>query len=451
LFQIDELSLLFDLSDLRKAEEQAQDALTVIKAKRYLSLSCDIYNALNKEDLNNLHYEIDMLACKEKKVKQFIDEDDKLGCLFQAALNCLTEFEYLFSQIAKETCGEFVMGPLKDVGRVIQKIDLEYSDETFRALNDLKDSLNSTCQKIDILISFDRISQAKHDLLEMKKVTSSYIDKITSFESKCEQANALESSLNVVDIVRGSLIFNSLSDMVKAVKSIRLNPNITVVRVKNQFENHLRKGGYKDIKLNVSINGHICEMQLHLRQFWKLRTGQHDVYEKMRVLPVPNSLNLNDQIIDKSPSITEALKAILKRKFKNKIASCKSWKDEEFLFLLIAYCKYVNSSASFIGEVLIRLSTNHELFAEIIVQLLLILSNRVEDVFLLEKAKEILMNGKSLDEFNIPPALLSEVYREQFYFFLKDANYDAALKLSEENILLCKSQFDEKDEKSPIS
>jgi hypothetical protein len=47
LFQIDDSSLLFDLVDLRKAEKQADDALTVIKAMRYLSLSCDVYNSLD--------------------------------------------------------------------------------------------------------------------------------------------------------------------------------------------------------------------------------------------------------------------------------------------------------------------------------------------------------------------------------------------------------------------
>jgi hypothetical protein len=214
------------------------------------------------------------------------------------------------------------------------------------------------------------------------------------------------------------------------------------------FEDHLRKGGYKDIKLNVSINGHVCEMQLHLRQFWKLRKGQHDVYEKMRVLPVPNSLNFSDQIIDRSPSITEAMEAILRRKFKNKMMAFKSWKDEEFLCLLIAYCKFGNPSDSFIKQVLHHIRDDPELTVDV-VQLLLILASKIEDDSLLDEAKQLLLRGKGLNEFNVPPALLSEVYTAQCSRLLEKANHDEALKLSNENILLCKFQFDGKDDKSP--
>jgi hypothetical protein len=46
-------------------------------------------------------------------------------------------------------------------------------------------------------------------------------------------------------MVRGSIVLNNEKDVVKALESVRLNPEIKFVRVKNEFKGHLKKGEYK--------------------------------------------------------------------------------------------------------------------------------------------------------------------------------------------------------------
>jgi hypothetical protein len=98
----------------------------------------------------------------------------------------------LFGEIAKDVDGEFVMGPLKYVGRVIEKIDLEYSGEVLRASNTLKDTLTSAYQQIDVLMSLNeslRTIQSEKQLSEMKKNISDCNDKLQTFEPKSEEKN----------------------------------------------------------------------------------------------------------------------------------------------------------------------------------------------------------------------------------------------------------------------
>lgn len=59
-----------------------------------------------------------------------------------------------------------------------------------------------------------------------------------------------------------------------------------VVRVSNGFIHNYGRNGYRDVKMNVILVGHICEIQLHLRSFYGLMHGQHEVYEWSRTLMV---------------------------------------------------------------------------------------------------------------------------------------------------------------------
>lgn len=56
--------------------------------------------------------------------------------------------------------------------------------------------------------------------------------------------------------------------------------------MKNSFIADWSPGGYRDVKVNVVVNGHICEIQLQLSEFHSLKAGQHAVYEWARDLDV---------------------------------------------------------------------------------------------------------------------------------------------------------------------
>ena len=55
-----------------------------------------------------------------------------------------------------------------------------------------------------------------------------------------------------------------------------------LVRIKNRFQNPAN--GYRDILLNLEMpNGHVVEMQLHLRSILEVKNGiGHELYEKVR-------------------------------------------------------------------------------------------------------------------------------------------------------------------------
>ncbi|CAM9418900.1 unnamed protein product, partial [Ectocarpus sp. 4 AP-2014] len=55
-----------------------------------------------------------------------------------------------------------------------------------------------------------------------------------------------------------------------------------VLRVKNGFISDWMPSGYRDVKVNPIVNGHLCEIQLHLHGFIVLKSGQHAVYEWAR-------------------------------------------------------------------------------------------------------------------------------------------------------------------------
>lgn len=63
-------------------------------------------------------------------------------------------------------------------------------------------------------------------------------------------------------------------------------PGSDVLRVSNGFVDDYQRNGYRDVKVHVSVAEHVCEIQLHLRPFYRLKDGQHKVYEWSRELRV---------------------------------------------------------------------------------------------------------------------------------------------------------------------
>lgn len=59
-----------------------------------------------------------------------------------------------------------------------------------------------------------------------------------------------------------------------------------ILRVSNGFVRNYGRNGYRDVKVIALVAEHACEIQLHLRSFYGLKAGQHEVYEWSRTLKV---------------------------------------------------------------------------------------------------------------------------------------------------------------------
>lgn len=78
-------------------------------------------------------------------------------------------------------------------------------------------------------------------------------------------------------------------------------------RVSNGFNSDWTPSGYRDVKVNPIVNQHLCEIQLHLRNFHGLKSGQHVVYEWARELHVTTEINAEDLFKNVSGKITEEM------------------------------------------------------------------------------------------------------------------------------------------------
>ena len=54
-----------------------------------------------------------------------------------------------------------------------------------------------------------------------------------------------------------------------------------IVRVKNRLSKPAT-GGYRDIQLNGSVGGHVCELQLHIKNLVDFKAQAHVIYGILR-------------------------------------------------------------------------------------------------------------------------------------------------------------------------
>ena len=84
----------------------------------------------------------------------------------------------------------------------------------------------------------------------------------------------------ITDLARSSIIFDNPEQVNQALEVLQNLFN--VVRIKDRFQNPAN--GYRDILLNLEMpNGHVVEMQLHLRSILEVKNGiGHELYEQVR-------------------------------------------------------------------------------------------------------------------------------------------------------------------------
>lgn len=86
----------------------------------------------------------------------------------------------------------------------------------------------------------------------------------------------------LVDISRSSIEYERMEDLREGLRL--LSERVDVVRVKDRFSQPL-SSGYRDMMLNVRMsNGHVCEVQLHLKRVLAVKHEEHVVYEQVRTI-----------------------------------------------------------------------------------------------------------------------------------------------------------------------
>ena len=87
----------------------------------------------------------------------------------------------------------------------------------------------------------------------------------------------------IMDLSRASIVYDNFDSLQKGLAA--LEGKVEIVRDKNRFEKPT-SAGYRDVTLNLRMpNGHIVELQLHLKQIMEVKQGKgHDIYEQVRTI-----------------------------------------------------------------------------------------------------------------------------------------------------------------------
>jgi len=90
----------------------------------------------------------------------------------------------------------------------------------------------------------------------------------------------------IVDLERATGVFDSVDDMNQAISLLRdasHRGEIIIRRCKDRFGNPC-SNGYRDVQMNIELDGFIGELQLNLRKIIDVKKEAHIVYEVERVL-----------------------------------------------------------------------------------------------------------------------------------------------------------------------
>ena len=97
----------------------------------------------------------------------------------------------------------------------------------------------------------------------------------------------------IVDAARGSLVFSTLGGLLEVVEALVSGSSsadaaaaagatqFIIVRVKDRLSKPAT-GGYRDIMLNGSVGGHVCELQLHIKNLVVFKAQAHVIYGILR-------------------------------------------------------------------------------------------------------------------------------------------------------------------------
>lgn len=166
--------------------------------------------------------------------------------------------------------------PRKDAGgKIHQGIDLDHEVDSDEALEQLFVQANLS------LLEFDKKLLAVQERLGARRATAQ-TSSIKGWERAHEkQQDKYHDASRILDLVRGTLVFDSVTHLVLAKKHI--SEIFEVYRVKNTIGEH-SVTGYQDMKINVKLStGHIGELQLNLQSMVNSKHhGGHGLYRFIR-------------------------------------------------------------------------------------------------------------------------------------------------------------------------
>ena len=150
-------------------------------------------------------------------------------------------------------------------------------------------SLRQTTNNLDEL--YRQAAQAQPDLNKItQKVADEFggealIPKTLKTRDRAMEKIAADyagDAARITDLARSSVIFKTEEQVLQALKM--LQDNMNVIRIKNRFQSPVN--GYRDVLLNVLMpNGHIAEVQLHLRSILETKYKYGDeIYREIRTI-----------------------------------------------------------------------------------------------------------------------------------------------------------------------
>jgi hypothetical protein len=130
----------------------------------------------------------------------------------------------------------------------------------------------------------------------------------------------------IKDILRATLVVDTFQQAGVALKEIRNVHNVLDDGFRNLLDPQMKSmdGGYRDIKMNVEIAGHIAEIQINVPEFVAVKDKHHKLYEESsKILRIASGeerqftkaeqARLDEINAEMKPDYDEALAAVLNR------------------------------------------------------------------------------------------------------------------------------------------
>jgi tetratricopeptide (TPR) repeat protein len=162
----------------------------------------------------------------------------------------------------------------------------------------------------------------------------------------------------LLDFIRASAVCHNGKEIIKYLSGMRNDPRFTIVRAKNGFTDSAASGGYRDIKMNVLFEGHICELQVHHFGFLKIKNEKgHKIYEITRNFTIQGVLNAWDLITDKSAKMKECIDMLLSLAYQSELLKCKKdGRGENAVKALMDWLEYGDPDRDYADQ-LVKVST----------------------------------------------------------------------------------------------
>eukprot|EP00903_Cladosiphon_okamuranus_P012098 g11353.t1 len=263
----------------------------------------------------NVNIDIEDLLALETRLKaeresatSSICLDAKLNIVKFLQVQTVEQYQAAYDDLHYDLFKEGGIECLRNIAPVRSKdllqpkvLELQGCDEDAQLAKQLEFFLadaEGTKQCLDTLVA-----KAAQDL---NKCEVQYVD-VKSLESTRRKASKFCGGdvRKVADMARVTVICDTPKALEQVYSNIMgLLQAQNVLRVKNGFNSDWMPGGYRDVKVNPVLNQHLCEIQLQLRAFFALKSGQHVVYTWARDLKVSTKIRAENLFENLSPEVT---------------------------------------------------------------------------------------------------------------------------------------------------